>query len=613
MTPIQKLNPTQKHIAIGVGFTIVLVVAITVTVKLLRPGPPFPSLRSFFLNNPWSSTMTFLDPDPILKEIGYNETALLTTTTDNSLLLPWDVQIMSKVSSDLSFEAQDVVLVEMWLKSSETYTTNAKTEFVIEMGSEPYAKVLAQSILSIPKEWTKFSIPFISQISTPASNTQFCFRMGYGLQAFQVAGLNVTNFGKSRRFEDFPSTLKPELYEGHEANATWRSEAQQRIQAHRMADIQILVKTIDNVLVPNASVKVEMQKHAFKFGTAVTAKALATGDPAGPYHKNLASLFNRVVFENDLKWGPWLQANQAPTVDFQRAYIDTSLAWLQSTGFDVRGHTLLWGAWSRLPNEIAALSWNPPMLSAAISQHISDISAILEPYIAEWDVVNEPTTSRDVFSLLGLQECVSWFRQAQAAAPRAKLYLNDFPNPSIPNLLPSAVTLMESLLASGAPLHGYGIQAHIGATPWSIPSFLADMASLSTKFPNLELQITEYDTIIMSEQLDATYLTDFMTAVFSIAAFTGFSMWGFWDGMHWQSKAPFFRLDWTEKPAVQAFRDLVFRDWWTTVEGATNELGNFSTRGFLGDYAVTVRVGGKEVKSVLKLDKPGAIVEIIIP
>ncbi len=49
-----------------------------------------------------------------------------------------------------------------------------------------------------------------------------------------------------------------------------------------------------------------MKRQAYGFGTAVVAQKLATnGDENDRYQKEVARLFNRVVFENDLKWGPW--------------------------------------------------------------------------------------------------------------------------------------------------------------------------------------------------------------------------------------------------------------------------------------------------------------------
>ncbi len=58
------------------------------------------------------------------------------------------------------------------------------------------------------------------------------------------------------------------------------------------------------------------------------------------------------------------------------------------------------------------------------------------------------------------------------------------------------------------------------------------------------------------------------------------------------------------KPSGKAWTDLVCGDWWTTSEGKTGKAGEYSTRGFLGDYEITVTANGKTktVKSTLPTD-----------
>jgi GH35 family endo-1,4-beta-xylanase len=72
------------------------------------------------------------------------------------------------------------------------------------------------------------------------------------------------------------------------------------------------------------------------------------------------------------------------------------------------------------------------------------------------------------------------------------------------------------------------------------------------------LIITEFDIDTNDEQTRAGYTRDFLTAVFSHPAATGFLMWGFWEGSHWKPKSAMYRRDWSEKPNLRAYRDLVF-------------------------------------------------------
>ena len=63
------------------------------------------------------------------------------------------------------------------------------------------------------------------------------------------------------------------------------------------------------------------------------------------------------------------------------------------------------------------------------------------------------------------------------------------------------------------------------------------------------------------------------------------------EGRHWKPHAALYRRDWSIKPAGQAWKDLVFDDWWTDARGRTDNQGRFTARGFHGQYTVTVRHG----------------------
>ena len=45
-------------------------------------------------------------------------------------------------------------------------------------------------------------------------------------------------------------------------------------------------------------------------------------------------------------------------------------------------------------------------------------------------------------------------------------------------------------------------------------------------------------------------------ACFSHEAYTGFVMWGFWEGAHWKPETALWRKDWTEKPAAKIWKVL---------------------------------------------------------
>lgn len=90
-------------------------------------------------------------------------------------------------------------------------------------------------------------------------------------------------------------------------------------------------------------------------------------------------------------------------------------------------------------------------------------------------------------------------------------------------------------------------------------------------------------------------------------------MWGFWEGAHWLPTAALYNQDWTERPALQAYRDLVFGDWWTMENGPTGSDGEYDVRGFKGDYLVRVTHDGTEYLQTAQFNSDSGQVEVVVP
>ena len=104
-----------------------------------------------------------------------------------------------------------------------------------------------------------------------------------------------------------------------------------------------------------------------------------------------------------------------------------------------------------------------------------------------------------------------------------------------------------------------------------------------------------------------------MTACFAHPSVNQFMMWGFWDGSHWREDGGMFALDWREKPSLDVYRDLVFNQWWTDENKTTDTQGNIQTRGFLGDYTLTITANGKTMTRTTSLAHEGNTLTIVMP
>jgi hypothetical protein len=90
-------------------------------------------------------------------------------------------------------------------------------------------------------------------------------------------------------------------------------------------------------------------------------------------------------------------------------------------------------------------------------------------------------------------------------------------------------------------------------------------------------------------------------------------MWGFWEGRHWRPRAAMYRKDWTPKPNAKAYKDLVFKQWWTDESGRTDNDGQYAIRAFRGEHTVRASAGGKTAEAAVRVPRDGATVVVKLP
>lgn len=456
----------------------------------------------------------------------------------------------------------------------------ARTEFVFERAGGDYAK----SVL-FPAEvgplWRSFDIPFRAGDDFAAGQAQAHFNLGFDPQQLELAAVEVLACGASP-LAGLPAT--PLTYTGRSPYAPWRWLAERRIERLRKTDIAVRVLDEAGRPAAGAAVRVRLARHAFGFGSAVNDGFLlgGRGGDQRRYSEAITRFFNKAVLENSLKWPYWSGA--------RRAQARLALERLRAQGLDARGHALVWPGWDNLPAELRKLSDRPEALRLKVKEHILEEAAALRGLISEWDVVNEPRSNVDLAAVLGPDSPAEWFRWARQADPSARLYLNEYgilDQGADPASLDAYEALARRLLAGGAPLGGLGLQAHLDNRLTPPAKLLAILDRLQTL--GLPLQVTELDIAVSDERLQADYLRDFLTAVFSHPAAEGVNLWGFWQGLG--SRAALTRKDWSLTPAGAVWEELVLRRWRTDASGLSDSRGEFKLRGFLGRYEVEAAAG----------------------
>ena len=469
-----------------------------------------------------------------------------------------------------------------------------------------------QPALSAPAvagtSWKKVQFPFALTRAYNKGEAEVYFTLGLRQQTVEIGGISLVNYGTSKKVADLPFTKLG--YAGSEPGAPWRKAADARIEQIRKGDLTVVVKDQAGKPVRGAQVAVRMKKHAFLFGTAVSGAAFSNGrmsaEDLAKYKQKIVELFNFSVMENETKWPQWANEASRPAT---LAVID----WLRQNGVQVRGHNLVWPSWNNTNVKAAQdARGDPAALAKVITDHIAETTTALSGRLVDWDVINETFTNHDFMDILGRQAMVDWFKAARAGDPTAKLYINDF------NILEGEDTAhqddyaatIQYLIDQGAPIDGIGLQSHF-------PARVTPMDELMKRFDRFaafgkELEITEFDIDAADEATQADYTRDFMTAAFSQPSVKAFVMWGFWEGSHWRPRGAMLRRDWSPKPNGEVYKDLVFKRWWTNADGKTGAQGTYATRGFLGDYEIEVKAGGKSKTERVSLTKEGAKVECVL-
>lgn len=386
---------------------------------------------------------------------------------------------------------------------------------------------------------------------------------------------------------------------------SWRREAEQRIRDIRMVDVIVRVFDVDGRPIPREPVRLTMMRHAFPWGTCVKAQhIMGTGPDAETYRAKLCELFNCAVPEDDLKWNAWYGA-YGPS--FTRERTLSTLQWLKERDFYIRGHCLVWHGWAHLQPWGASLANDVPELRQRILEHIDTLAEFTRDYVNEWDVVNEPVNVNEVLTVLGEETLAAWFFRARAVCPEScRLFINEYNivEPFSYKTRDAYEAIVRRLVEVHAPLEGIGFQSHFHDPPAS-PVEALQVFDRFARF-GLPIVVTEFDVNTKDEDRQAQFTRDFLTAAFSHPACTGFVFWGFWEGAHWRPDGALFRKDWSEKPNLYVYRELVHNEWWTNETGHTNNEGEFKLRAFKGTYRITVG----ELEKTMKIENNPTVIDL---
>ncbi|NUT32477.1 MAG: endo-1,4-beta-xylanase [Hamadaea sp.] len=282
--------------------------------------------------------------------------------------------------------------------------------------------------------------------------------------------------------------------------------------------------------------RVLADRHDLAVGTAVDMAALA--DDAD-YRAAVIREFNSVTAENVMKW----QLVEPERGVYDWAAADELVAFAEAHGQQVRGHTLLWH--NQLPTWLTSGTFTPDEFRAIVRRHVYDEVGRYRGRIAQWDVVNEAFnedgTLRDTIFLqmMGPGYIADVFRWAHEADPKAKLYYNDYNLEGLDAKSNAAYELVKELRAGGVPIHGLGIQGHLGVQYgfWDVTSMTRNLKRFTDL--GVDVAFTEVDVRMLmpsdnvKAQAQAEGYSGLMQACLYNPRCVSFTVWGFTDKYSW--------------------------------------------------------------------------------
>ena len=521
-------------------------------------------------------------------EVGEYAKAARLTLAPEADQPPWNIQFGQ--GCDGYIRPGDAVYFRAWLRSPE----GCRVRFIWELGEPPHSKFIDQQA-TLTGEWQEYRFMGRAGRGFRPGESQAKLFLGYDAGVVEVAGVRVENCGNAPD-SAFDQTI--DFWAGREHPDDWREPALARIEEIRKGDLTVTVLGADGEPVPNAKVRVEQQRHHFRFGTALPAgRLLDTENPDNVrFQQEVERLFNTATFENDLKYGN--------ARDGQLEVVDKAIEWLEERDIDARGHCLLWGSYQHLAAPVRELRGEE--LLNACREHVAEYAGHTRGKLYLWDVVNEAGNNTEVWDEVGWEAFADSFRWAREANPEVDLCYNDF---GIVQLSPAhrekVRKRIEYLLEREVPLDALGLQAHMH-TPLTPIHTVLEILDEWAEFGK-DLEVTEYDLGCWDDEVHAEYTRDFMTALFSHPKTTAFIQWGFWEGSHWRSKVGghMFRRDWSKRPAQDAYENLVFDEWWTDEQVETDDEGAATARAFYGRHEVTVEADGKTATVTVELTPEG--------
>ena len=519
----------------------------------------------------------------------------------------WDVN--AKLILDKGFEAGDIILASLWVRAEEFNNepqSGVLSSILVETASGPWEGVIQGSAL-VPDRWTRIYAYDIAKRSYKAGEAALTLHLGAVKQVLDLGPAAVFSLGEKIDLSKLPKNRIS--YPGSKPDAEWRALANARIEKHRKSPLAVVVKDQSGTPIPSAKVHFRQQRHAYKFGSYTGHSFVDSGVDEQRSREVFAELFNYATAP--VYWSDWGWQNPGTRLKYVK-----TIKKLTEMNIPWRAHTFLYPAKKFVPSKIVALEDRPNAMRQAVYDHMDDILKGLQdlPAPLDIDVTNEHRTGAYLPDIIGDDAIAETYRKVQKAYPNATLFINDFGilnnggnNQAHINFYHNWIEMMQK---REAPIQGIGFQGHFGAA-LTHPQRVYEVLDQFYERHKLPMQLTEFDIDTDDEETQAAYTRDLLTIIFSHPQTTAFIAWGFWEGDHWRPKGAMYRKDWSAKPNLAAWKETIYRDFWTDRTVDTNRYGVGQLRATHGDYVITVEHNGEMREARVSVDHRAQTVPVV--
>ncbi len=386
-----------------------------------------------------------------------------------------------------------------------------------------------------------------------------------------------------------------------------------------------------------AQIRLKQLRHEYRFGANLfMLGCFDSAEKNQAFEDVFAGLFNHGVipfYWKDYEPEPGKYRFAADSLQIhRRPPTDLCVEFCEKNGMEMKGHPLCWHCWKPdwLEPDRRKFFWHLEKYMAAIAERYAD-------KIFVFDAVNEVISAlEDVNTCYPEDVTQTAFRMAQKYFPHAQLCLND--NKfwwTYRGKYTAFYQAVKDLINSGIRPGGLGMQLHCFSSYFPGGTTEAEEYLKFFSAENLYRLLDLYHTLNIpcnlseisifarkdmlggeGEEVQRIVTEKLYRLWFSHPATDGLIWWNTVDGTacggeNW-FKAGLVNPDFTLKPAGEAVRKLIHEEWHTdTTLNYDPESPDNRFHGFYGDYEVTVKTDGGELKTAAKLSKYGpAIINI---